>query len=147
MRSIIAVRVEWSRHKIKSDSTHTSERIHCLSGNTYMCEPGDVGGYIRAQIRSADASITAEAEVTIGPIAIDVMIKRLLDGALYSGSLLSQVVVCEKERRKDVTLRLHCRQMEFIDDHSQEKLTKDYTMSEPKIELNPKDPTRLYVRF
>ena len=61
-----------------------------------MCDPSDVGGYIRAQIHSADTSLTAKADVTIGPIAIDVMIKRLLDGALYSGSLLSQVVLCER---------------------------------------------------
>jgi hypothetical protein len=30
---------------------------------------------------------------------------------------------------------------------SDEKLVKDYTMSEPKIELNPKDSTRVYLRF
>ena len=30
---------------------------------------------------------------------------------------------------------------------SHSKLVKDYSISEPKIELNPKDPTRLYLRF
>jgi len=34
--------------------------------------------------------------VTIGPIGIDVMMKRLIEGALYSGTLLSQVVCVEK---------------------------------------------------
>lgn len=43
-----------------------------------MCEPGDVGGYIRAVIRSVDETIRAEAEVTIGPIGIDVMLKRII---------------------------------------------------------------------
>lgn len=94
-----------------------------------MCEPSDVGGYVRANIRSADESIRAEAEVTIGPIGIDPMIKRLLDGALYSGNLLSQVVVCERERKCNVTLRLYNRTMEFMEDNTQNKLVKDYTMS------------------
>jgi hypothetical protein len=58
-----------------------------------MCEPGDVGGYIKANIRSVDESVRGEAEVTIGPIGIDVMMKRLIEGALYSSNLLSQVVV------------------------------------------------------
>ena len=64
-----------------------------------MCEPGDVGGYIKAIVRSVDDSIRGEAEVTIGPIGIDVMMKRLIEGALYSGTLLSQVIVCEKDRK------------------------------------------------
>jgi len=58
-----------------------------------MCETGDVGGYIKANIRSVDESVRGEAEVTIGPIGIDVMMKRLIEGALYSSNLLSQVVV------------------------------------------------------
>lgn len=79
---------------MRSESAQTLEKIHCLVGNTYMCEPSDVGGYIRAVVRSLDESIRAEAEVTIGPIGIDVMIKRVIDGALYAGSLLSQVIAC-----------------------------------------------------
>jgi hypothetical protein len=85
--------VEWSRFKVKSDNKHSTEKIHCLVGNTYMCEPGDVGGYIQAVVRSVDETIRAEAEITIGPIGIDSMIKRIIEGALYSGSLLSQVVL------------------------------------------------------
>jgi hypothetical protein len=94
---------------VKVDSQHTTEKIHCLSGNTYMCEPGDVGGYIKAVIRSVDESIGGEAEVAVGPIGIDVMVKRVIDGALYAGSLLSQVVVCERNRKNNVTVRLHAR--------------------------------------
>ena len=60
-----------------------------------MCEPGDVGAYIKAIVKSVDDP-KAEAEVTIGPIGIDVMMKRLIEGALYSGTLLSQVVCVEK---------------------------------------------------
>lgn len=37
VRTIIPIRVEWSRFKIKSDAAHSVERIHCLVGNTYMC--------------------------------------------------------------------------------------------------------------
>ena len=58
-----------------------------------MCEPNDVGGYIKAIVRTTDDYMRQQAQVTIGPIAIDVMIKRVIDGALYSGSLLSQVVI------------------------------------------------------
>jgi hypothetical protein len=43
-----------------------------------MCEPGDVGGYIKAIVRSVDESIRGEAEVIVGPIAIDVMVKRVI---------------------------------------------------------------------
>lgn len=86
---------------------HTVENIHCLIGNTYMCEPGDVGAYIKAVVRSVDESVRGEAEVTIGPIGIDAMMKRLIEGALYSGSLLSQVTVCEKDRKNNVSLRLN----------------------------------------
>ncbi len=78
IRSIIPIRVEWSRFKIKANAPHAEEKIHCLVGNTYMCEPGDVGAYIKAVARSVDESIRAEAEVTIGPIGIDVMMKRLI---------------------------------------------------------------------
>jgi hypothetical protein len=72
-----------------------------------MCEPGDVGGYIKAIVRSVDVTFRAEAEVTIGPIGIDVMMKRLIEGALYSGTLLSQVTVCERDRKNNITLRLN----------------------------------------
>lgn len=75
------------------------------------------------------------------------MVKRVIDGALYAGNLLSQVVVCERERKNHVTIRLFSRTIEFVDDATQEKLVKEYTISEPKIELNPKDPTRVYLRF
>lgn len=85
--------------------------------------------------------------MVVGPIGIDVMVKRVIDGALYAGSLLSQVVVCERSRKNNVTVRLYSRTIEFTDDSSQEKLTKEYTISEPKLELNPKDPTRVYLRF
>jgi hypothetical protein len=112
-----------------------------------MCEPGDVGGYIKAVVRSVDESIRAEAEVVVGPIGIDVMVKRVIDGALYAGSLLSQVVVCERNRKNNVTIRLYNRTIELTDDVSQEKLVKEYSISEPKLELNPKDPTRVYLRF
>lgn len=43
-----------------------------------MCEPGDVGAYIKAVVRSVDETVRGEAEVTIGPIGIDVMMKRLI---------------------------------------------------------------------
>jgi hypothetical protein len=76
-----------------------------------MCEPGDVGGYIKATVRAVDESLRAEAEVTIGPIGIDVMIKRLIDGALYASSLLSQVIVSEKSKKSNVTVRLSPRTM------------------------------------
>ena len=98
-----------------------------------MCEPGDVGGYIKAVIRSVDESISGEAEAVIGPIGIDVMVKRVIDGALYAGNLLSQVIICERERKNNVTVRLYNRTIEFVDDVSQEKLIKDYSISEPKI--------------
>ena len=71
-----------------------------------MCEPGDVGAYIKAVVRPVEDPIRAEAEVTIGPIGIDVMMKRLIEGALYQDSLLSQVVICEKERKNNVTVKL-----------------------------------------
>ena len=76
-----------------------------------MCEPGDVGSYIKAVVKSVDDTVRAEAEVVIGPIGIDVMMKRLIEGAMYSGSLLSQVTVCEKERKNNVSLRLNTRTM------------------------------------
>lgn len=106
-----------------------------------------MGGFIKAVVRSVDETVRGEAEVVVGPIGIDVMVKRVIDGALYAGSLLSQVVVCERSRKNNVTVRLYSRTIEFIDDSSQEKLTKEYTISEPKLELNPKDPTRVYLRF
>lgn len=94
-----------------------------------MCEPGDVGGYIKAIVRSVDESIRGEAEVIVGPIAIDVMVKRVIEGALYAGSLLSQVVLCERERKSNVTIRLGARTIEVVDESSQEKLVRDYSIS------------------
>jgi len=94
-----------------------------------MCEPGDVGGYIKAIVRSVDESIRGEAEVIVGPIAIDVMVKRVIEGALYAGSLLSQVVLCERERKTNVTIRLGARTIEVVDEASQEKLVRDYSIS------------------
>ena len=98
-----------------------------------MCQPADVGSYIQAKVQSSEDTIQSFAEVTIGPIRIDVMIRRLIDGALYSGSLLSQVVVAERDMRRNVTLRIGTQKLEFVDDASQEKLIKEYTMSEPRI--------------
>lgn len=112
-----------------------------------MCEPGDVGGYIKAVVRSVDESLKAQAEVKIGPIGIDVMMKRIIQGNLYSGSLESKVVVCKKDKKNNVQLRLNTRTMEFVDLMSHSKLVKQYSISQPKIELNPKDPTRVYLRF
>jgi hypothetical protein len=37
--------------------------------------------------------------------------------------------------------------MEFTDINSSEKLTMAYSLSEPKIELSPKDPCKVYLRF
>ena len=33
---------------------HSVEKINGLIGNTYMCEPSDVGGYIKAVVRTTD---------------------------------------------------------------------------------------------
>lgn len=49
--------------------------------------------------------------MTIGPIRIDVMLKRLIDGALYSGTLLSQVTVVEARVKRNATIRLTSRTM------------------------------------
>ena len=59
--------------------------------------------------------------------------KRLIEGALYSNSLLSQVTVCEKDRKNNVSFRLNVGNMEFTDENTGEKLVKEYSMSEPKI--------------
>jgi hypothetical protein len=37
------------------------------------------------------------------------MIKRVIDGALYAGNLLSQVVIRERERKNNITVRLYNR--------------------------------------
>ena len=71
-----------------------------------MCEPGDVGAYIKAVIKSVEDPLRCNAEVSIGPIGIDVMMKRLIEGALYQNNLLSQVVICEKDKKNNVTLKL-----------------------------------------
>jgi len=59
--------------------------------------------------------ISGEAEATIGPIRIDPMLKRLIDGALYSESLLSQVIIVEGEEKFNVNLRLTKNTMEFTE--------------------------------
>ena len=75
------------------------------------------------------------------------MMKKLMEGALYQGSLLSQVVLCERDKKNNITVKLTSNEMIFVDDNSEEKLIKNYSMSEPKIEVNPKDATRVYLRF
>ena len=55
----------------------------------------------------------------MGPIGIDVMVKRVIDGALYAGTLLSQVVISDHNRKKNATLRLFARTIELTDDYSQ----------------------------
>jgi len=57
------------------------------------------------------------------------MVKRVIEGALYAGSLLSQVVLCERERKTNVTIRLGARTIEVVDEASQEKLVRDYSIS------------------
>lgn len=98
-----------------------------------MCEPSDVGAYIKAKISSSNEGLRGEGEVTIGPIGIDLMMKRLIDGALYANSLLSQVVLSEKNKKTNLTIRLTNRTMEFVDEASQIKIIKEYSISEPKI--------------
>lgn len=57
------------------------------------------------------------------------MLKILIDGALYSESLLSQVIVIEGEEKFNVNLRLYKNTMEFTEINSLEKLTMPYTFS------------------
>ena len=57
--------------------------------------------------------------MTVGPIGIDVMMKRLIEGALYQDSLLSQVILCEKDRKNNITVKLTSTEMVFIDDTSE----------------------------
>lgn len=49
----------------------------------------------------------------IGPIRIDAMLKRLIDGALYGESLLSQLILVEGQDKLNVNLRLGKRTMMF----------------------------------
>jgi hypothetical protein len=142
---MIPIRIEWSRFKIKSDSIYASETIR-INGNSYFCEPGDVGGYIKAVVKSVDEPIS-KAEVIIGPIGIDVMMKGMIENALYAKKLTSQVKVCEREHSKDVDVTLFERNILFASPFSPEKLKMEYSISEPKIELKPNDPTCVYLRF
>ena len=58
-----------------------------------MCEPSDVGSFVKAVVTSTDFSVKAFAEVIVGPIGIDVMMKRLIEGALHADKLISQIKI------------------------------------------------------
>jgi hypothetical protein len=55
--------------------------------------------------------------------------------------------VVEGEEKLNINLRMGKNTMEFTDINSSEKLTMPYSLSEPKLELSPKDPCKVYLRF
>lgn len=57
------------------------------------------------------------------------MLKRLIDGALYNESLLSQVIIVEADEKLNVNLRMGKNVLEFTDTNSTEKLTMPYSFS------------------
>jgi hypothetical protein len=76
-----------------------------------------------------DSALGGEAEATIGPIRIDPMLKRLIDGALYNQTLLSQIIIVEGEDKMNVNLRMGRNTLEFTEIDSSEKLTMSYSFS------------------
>lgn len=85
--------MQWRRFKIITDNEHTNTQLPFITGNTYRCEPADLGFYIQAKIVSCDVACSGSAEVTIGPIRLDPTVKTLIEGALYSRSLRSQIKI------------------------------------------------------
>lgn len=56
--------------------------------------------------QSFDVTSSGTAEVTIGPIRLDPSVKTLVDGALYSRSLRSQIKVTEKHQFRNADMVL-----------------------------------------
>lgn len=50
-RTLVPVRIEWSRYKLKSDEQYSVEMINSVVGNSYMCEPSDLGAVIQAKVK------------------------------------------------------------------------------------------------
>lgn len=55
------------------------------------------------------------AEVTIGPIRLDPTVKQLIEGALYSKSLRSQMTLLEKTESRRLDILLTDRVIKFTD--------------------------------
>lgn len=70
-----------------------------------------------------------------------------MDGALYDRSLRSQIKVAEKGVNKNVDMILTDKIVKFMEENTGETFSIEYNISEPRVELNPKDPTRIYLRF
>jgi hypothetical protein len=60
--------------------------------------------------------------VTIGPIRLDPTVKQLIEGALYSRSLRSQIKVLEKYCVRNVDMVLNDRTIKLTDEVSSSQL-------------------------
>lgn len=78
---------------------------------------------------------------------INPITKKLIEGALYSKSLRSQVKVMEKHQFRDIEMLLTDKVFQFKEPNTDESLEMGYDIYEPRLELNPKDVTKIYLRF
>jgi hypothetical protein len=71
--------------------------------------------------------------VTVGPIRLDPTVKQLIEGALYSCSLRSQVKILDKLTTRNIDMILTNHVIKFTDEVSSRQLEMGYDMTEPKI--------------
>lgn len=86
------------------------------------------------------------AEVWFGPIRIDISVKQLLAGVLTTGKTSFPVFVV-RDKEKEARLEITEDEISLTDAKTEKKLMFEYSLAEPRVELNPKDITKLYFRF
>ena len=57
------------------------------------------------------------------------------------------MTLLEKTESRRIDVLLTDRQIKFTDELSNKRLDMDYDISEPKIQINPKDATKVFLRF
>ena len=79
-KDILRVRIKWFRIK-----NGQFKAIEGATGNTYQCEPSDLGAKIKAEIWSLDEPVSGKAQVVFGPIKFDASLKQNIANILTKG--------------------------------------------------------------
>ena len=71
--------------------------------------------------------------MTVGPIQINPITKKLIEGTLYSKSLRSQIKVMEKHQFRDIEMVLTDKIFQFKEPNTDESLEISYDIYEPRL--------------
>lgn len=68
-----------------------------FKGNSFICQPSDIGTIIQAEVTSTDGSHPGTAVLKFGPVKLDVIIKKQIEHSLTSGNAMMNVDLVQKD--------------------------------------------------